>query len=164
MLKQKVLGSAFGALLWEESIIFCSTWNIWTAKCLKASVRYSYSAVQFISRNCPVWEWKGMGLHLSYCCSIFWGWKTYNPWMQQLPETGFSMAAWEENQVLRISGEVLPMCIQIHTNDFTGVIFRLHYCVWWVEPSQQSSQPPAHSPTLARWELRRYLWTEIKTV
>lgn len=50
----KVLGSAFWALIWEESIIFCSTWNIWTARCLKASVQYSYSAVQFISRNCLV--------------------------------------------------------------------------------------------------------------
>lgn len=53
---------------------------------------------------------------------------------------------WEEKQVLRISGEALPVCIQIHVNDFIGGILRLHYCVWWVEPSQQSSQPPLLTP------------------
>lgn len=35
-----------------------------------------------------------------------------------------------------------------------GGRFRLHYCVWWVEPSQQPSQPLAHSPSPSRMRIR----------
>lgn len=63
---------------WWEGVIFIDVYLAYeTSGQLVLKTSFWYSAVQFISRNYLVSEWKGMGLHLSYCCSIFWGWKTF---------------------------------------------------------------------------------------
>lgn len=88
--------------------------------------------------------------------------------MQQLSETGSSWQQWEKNQVLRISGKALSVCIQECVNNFLERFsVRLHYCVWWVGPNQplaHSLNPSGTGETSGREKVRKDLWVEIKTV